>query len=255
MAVFYEEIVNFAPNINLVLRASNLMNCTHEFTFKFYLRHPDIGLVLRSCIVRPQSPIDANIHATSSKLVIINNLIGTMNIVKIAVWNGNQKKNLFTKICAIKTISFSESTWPHIIDGGKVWQLKHFSSISVNLIDANSTDFVTPKRTLCTNLNEIVLLKVSSSTFSCTILWQKHLKLDRMPERISLLYYSVINYYVFRGSFHVITKLEFCDGITLSPATNIFLICLSHQIKTNFTNLFKVIFGSLFVRVYHTVSS
>lgn len=50
-----------------------------------HLRHPDIGFVFKSCIVSPHSPIDANIHATINRLVIINSLSGTRRIVNIAV--------------------------------------------------------------------------------------------------------------------------------------------------------------------------
>lgn len=50
-----------------------------------HLRHPDIGFVFRSSIVNPHRPIDANIHATNSNMMSINNLHGITNTVKTAV--------------------------------------------------------------------------------------------------------------------------------------------------------------------------
>lgn len=58
----------------------------HDCNGMFDLRHPDIGVAFRSCIVKPHNPIEASIHAKISKLDIMNILHGTTNIVKIAVW-------------------------------------------------------------------------------------------------------------------------------------------------------------------------
>lgn len=62
-----------------------------EFQMRIYLRHPEIGRAFRSCIVNPQSPIDAKIHAIIKKLTIISNLHGTMIIVKIKVCKMEKK--------------------------------------------------------------------------------------------------------------------------------------------------------------------
>lgn len=57
-----------------------------------HLRHPDIGFLFKSCIVSPHKPIEASIHATNNKLVIMSSLHGTTNTVKIAVWKWERKK-------------------------------------------------------------------------------------------------------------------------------------------------------------------
>lgn len=57
-----------------------------------HLRHPEIGFRFRSSIVNPHRPIDANIHASNSNMMSINNLNGTTNIVNIAACKIDRKK-------------------------------------------------------------------------------------------------------------------------------------------------------------------
>lgn len=50
-----------------------------------YLRHPVIGLVCKSCIDKPQSPIQASIHAKINNTQITITRIGNSITVNMAV--------------------------------------------------------------------------------------------------------------------------------------------------------------------------
>lgn len=52
---------------------------------KFYLRHPHIGFVFKSCIVKPHSPIVVNNHAINNNVINISSLHGTTNTVNMAI--------------------------------------------------------------------------------------------------------------------------------------------------------------------------
>lgn len=83
--LFYSKLVGIRNCATTKANSVQLNKRSRQCCADTYLRHPDIGLVFKSCMVIPHSPIVASIHAMTSKLVIINSLQGTTMTVNIAV--------------------------------------------------------------------------------------------------------------------------------------------------------------------------
>lgn len=84
---------------------SRVNKTVSEFKMSLYLRHPEIGRAFRSCIVNPQSPIDANIHAIINKLTVMSNLHGTMNIVEITVCEMKKKIIIYFRMFESRAVN------------------------------------------------------------------------------------------------------------------------------------------------------